>query len=344
MKFQRGHKMAKRFLCRFNVNTGTSDLPFYLLAVGKNKEADEVKQLLLKDPFQNYYTIKTFLSENKDSLKYFREYAPYKSPSPYHLEEDLRDKIDRVLLIEEIMGKEFARLEIKSILRNNASNKKYRLILAELNNKLGNYGEAFRLNRRNYERYFIRKKWDEKIGFIKNLYPLFYDDVIFPLANKRDVDPLLIYALMKRESLFQKRVKSYANAYGLMQILPSTAQRLSKSLNYSEYNEPMDLYEPEININLGIYYLQNLIKQFDGSLPQVLASYNAGENRVEKWEKRYLKDDELDIFTELIPISQTRKYVKYVLYYYYVYQWFYRLDEGIYSYYPLRVKNISTIN
>ena len=73
----------------------------------------------------------------------------------------------------------------------------------------------------------------------------------------------------------------------------------------------------------------------DGSLPQVLASYNAGENRVERWENRYLQDDEIEIFMELIPIDQTRKYVKYILYYYYVYQWFYRLEEGICWYKPI---------
>ena len=149
---------------------------------------------------------------------------------------------------------------------------------------------------------------------------------------------------MKRESLFQARVKSYANAYGLMQILPSTARILAKKMDYENYNEPMNLYEPEVNINLGIYYLQNLLKQFNGSLPQVLASYNAGESRVERWEDRYLEDDEIDIFIELIPIDQTRKYVKYVLYYYYVYQWFYRLDQGICYYQPLHFNKESDIN
>lgn len=317
---------------------------YCLQKIKKFKEADELKENLLKDPFQNYYTIKVFLSTYKDSLEYFKEYAPYEAPSHYTLEQDLRDKIDRIFFIEEIMGKEFARLEIKSSLSNHYSNKNYRLILAELNNKLSNYGEAFRLNRRNYEKYFIRKKWFEKIGFIKNLYPLYYDDYVYPIAYKRDVDPLLIYALMKRESLFQARVKSYANAYGLMQILPSTARILAKKMDYENYNEPMNLYEPEVNINLGIYYLQNLLKQFNGSLPQVLASYNAGESRVERWEDRYLEDDEIDIFIELIPIDQTRKYVKYVLYYYYVYQWFYRLDQGICYYQPLHFNKESDIN
>jgi soluble lytic murein transglycosylase len=308
---------------------------YCLNKLGKFSEAEERKHVLLKDPFQNFYTIKTFLSTYADSLNIYRDYAPYEAPSHYNLEDDLRGKIDRIFYIQELMGENFARLEIKSSLSNHHNNKNYRLILAELNDKLGNYDEAFRINRRNYEKYFIRKQWHEKIGFIKNLYPLYYDETVYPLAHERNVDPLLIYALMKRESLFQARVKSYANAYGLMQILPSTAKNLSRRLNYHGYREPLDLYEPAVNVNLGIFYLQNLLKQFDGSLPQVLASYNAGESRVERWEKRYLQDDEIEIFMELIPIDQTRKYVKYILYYYYNYQWFYRLEEGICWYKPL---------
>jgi len=137
------------------------------------------------------------------------------------------------------------------------------------------------------------------------LYPLGYWDAVHETAGTRGVDPLLVVALIRQESLFETDAVSPANAHGLMQLLPSTARELSGGGAVRR----AALHVPQTNIALGVALLRRLLDRYDGSRPKALAAYNAGEEAVGKWDRRY-GAREADEFVELISYRETRDYVK----------------------------------
>ena len=139
-------------------------------------------------------------------------------------------------------------------------------------------------------------------------YPVNYEDIIQREAAKYAIDPFLIMALIRQESAFNPKAVSSANAHGLMQLLPSTARRLARGMKLPRPSTAR-LHEPEVNIQLGMRYFSDLLKQFDGQTEKVLASYNAGEHRVESWMSEGTYADSAE-FVDTIPFSETRNYVK----------------------------------
>lgn len=139
-------------------------------------------------------------------------------------------------------------------------------------------------------------------------YPVNYEPIIQREAAKYEIDPFLIMALIRQESAFNPKAVSVANAHGLMQLLPSTARRLARGTKLPRPSTTR-LHEPELNIRLGMRYFSDLLKQFGGQTEKVLASYNAGEHRVESWMSEGSYADGAE-FVETIPFSETRNYVK----------------------------------
>lgn len=141
------------------------------------------------------------------------------------------------------------------------------------------------------------------------IYPLSYWDLIKKYSTLRDLDPYLVAALMAQESTFVADIRSSANAYGLTQLLPSTARQYARKLKL-HYSRKL-LTDPEANIGIGTAYFADKIEQF-GSVPLALASYNAGERAVRKWiaERPDLPREE---FIDDIPYPETRNYVKRIL-------------------------------
>jgi soluble lytic murein transglycosylase len=116
---------------------------------------------------------------------------------------------------------------------------------------------------------------------------------------------------MRAESLFLPQVVSNVGARGLMQIMPSTGERIAEFLEYSDF-EPSHLDRPEISIAFGAWYLARLLDYYQGELTLAIAAYNAGPEAVDRWLKRN-SGMTLDEFLEDIPFDQTRKYVATVL-------------------------------
>jgi soluble lytic murein transglycosylase len=142
-------------------------------------------------------------------------------------------------------------------------------------------------------------------------YPFGYGPLLRAESERRGLDPYLVAALIRQESLYDARARSHADARGLMQLLPSTAARVARTIG-SRVPEPEDLYEPAINVPLGASYLAGLLRENGGSPVLALAGYNAGERAVAKWQNRYPGLDE-DEFVESISYRETRDYVKRVL-------------------------------
>lgn len=146
---------------------------------------------------------------------------------------------------------------------------------------------------------------------IKYRYPLAYWEAIQKIAAEKEMDPYLILALIRQESVFDPKALSPASAFGLMQLLPSTAGRVAAQLGLPPPQREK-LWDADLNLMLGSQYLKDLLKRYSNSLPKAIAAYNAGENAVDRWEQRIFTDDEEE-FIELIPYRETRLYVKLVL-------------------------------
>jgi soluble lytic murein transglycosylase len=147
----------------------------------------------------------------------------------------------------------------------------------------------------------------------RNLYrfPLAYWEMIQQKAQERELDPYLILALIRQESLFDAQARSPAAALGLMQLLPSTASRVAKQIGVSPPSNEQ-LFQPEINLVLGTQYLKDLLQRYSNDWFKAIAAYNAGEAAVDRWEKEILTDD-AEEFVERIPYLETRGYVKLVM-------------------------------
>jgi soluble lytic murein transglycosylase len=142
------------------------------------------------------------------------------------------------------------------------------------------------------------------------LYPLAFWPLIQQRTVSNGIDPLMVLALMRQESLFDPAARSPADARGLMQLLPRTAEQVADRVGQPS---PLgDLYEPEVNIALGIAHLEDLHAQYGGNWLEILAAYNGGEGAVAKWKQRFGNLDG-DEFVESITYRETRDYVKKVL-------------------------------
>jgi soluble lytic murein transglycosylase len=158
-------------------------------------------------------------------------------------------------------------------------------------------------------------------------YPLGYWDSVERAAQKSSVDPYLIAAVIREESRFDPNAVSQAGAIGLMQLMPSTAQRLKRDVNV-DIAGTADIYDAEKNITLGAHYLSILLDEFNKA-PFAIAAYNAGENALKRWLARSNNKD-LDEFIEEITYKETRKYVKKVLKSYWQYRTVYGLPVAGY--------------
>jgi soluble lytic murein transglycosylase-like protein len=133
-----------------------------------------------------------------------------------------------------------------------------------------------------------------------------------PLTGFR-IEPALLYAIMKKESGFNPLIKSPKGALGLMQIKPATANYVMKKFDMDLEN--LNLYDPVINLTLGQYYVEYLLRHnsVKGNLIFLLAAYNAGPSRLSDWvDSRDFANDPL-FFIEILPSEQTRNYVNQVL-------------------------------
>lgn len=151
----------------------------------------------------------------------------------------------------------------------------------------------------------------------------------FPMAEKgkvlastraHNVDPALVYGLMRAESAMQTDARSSAGAYGLLQLMPGTAQAVARR-NGLGYGGVADLRRAGINISLGVAHLAELEEEFDEDWVLVAAAYNAGRNAVRRWrDERPVKTDP-DVWIETLPYYETRDYVPRVLAFATIYEW-----------------------
>ncbi|MCX5726476.1 MAG: transglycosylase SLT domain-containing protein, partial [Candidatus Saganbacteria bacterium] len=184
------------------------------------------------------------------------------------------------------------------------------IIYGEANFACGNFTDSLVLaDGKLKEAISSGKAKDLLSSFWKLAYPRAFYNHVLKYSRDYNVDPFLVLAVMREESRFNPKVVSWARARGLMQIIPSTGRVVARSVGISPYYTGR-LFEPEVNIEMGCYYLSNLIKRFDGNAYLALAAYNGGPNRVARWlNSRRSETIDIDEFVEAIPLYETRQYV-----------------------------------
>ncbi|PID45924.1 MAG: hypothetical protein CSB47_06345 [Proteobacteria bacterium] len=158
------------------------------------------------------------------------------------------------------------------------------------------------------------KDWNQ----VELRFPMAYEEIIRKAAEELGVHPALVYGVARRESAFDPSIVSHAKAQGLMQLIPSTAKQVARSLGMRRLSKT-DTFDPTTNIRLGTKYLQTLLKKFNGNYALATASYNAGPHRIPKWAPDY--ELEAARWVESIPFNETRNYVQAVMAYMTIYEY-----------------------
>jgi len=159
--------------------------------------------------------------------------------------------------------------------------------------------------------------------FWRLAFPLPYREALEKRSREQSLDPFLMAGLVRQESAFEAKAVSRAKALGLTQIRPATGRELSGKLGIKGFRTS-SLFQPDMNLRLGTYYMNWLLKGLDGKMELALAAYNAGRSRAILW-RQWGTFREPAEFIETIPFSETRNYVQVVLRNAHLYR---RLYEG----------------
>jgi soluble lytic murein transglycosylase len=156
-------------------------------------------------------------------------------------------------------------------------------------------------------------------------YPLVFADLMSAEARDYDLDPLLLAALIRQESLFEPVAESYAGARGLGQVMPATGQGIARNLDMDDFVLD-DLYRPSVSVEFAAFYLAVQMNRFDAQILIALAAYNGGPGNTLRWLEGTA--DDLDLFVEVITATQSRIYLQRVWEQYVIYEALYRPRSG----------------
>jgi soluble lytic murein transglycosylase len=168
--------------------------------------------------------------------------------------------------------------------------------------------------------------YDAPLVLQRVAFPLAYADLISKEALARNLDPLLLAAIIRQESLFEPSAVSAVGARGLGQVMPATGNWISGRLGRREFALD-DLFRPSISIEFGAYYLDWTLGVFDEHILVSLAAYNGGPGNTRRWLEA--ADHDLDLFVETISLEESRRYLRKVYEGYAVYQRLYRAGGAV---------------
>ncbi len=182
--------------------------------------------------------------------------------------------------------------------------------IARLYRDNGQYYRALQVLKRAVPAYFAMDVDSLPRPYWEDLFPRPWWDDLKKYSSNNGLDPFLVASLIRQESEFNPDAISHANAFGLMQVLPSTGRKLARSMKVRYSNQ--QLLAPDFNLRLGTRYFRELVDHFNGHVEYALAAYNAGTDRVETWLASGKYRDATE-FVESIPFTETREYVQSVL-------------------------------
>ncbi len=139
----------------------------------------------------------------------------------------------------------------------------------------------------------------------------YFRDIVMSAANEQNINPLIIYSLLRQESLFEPYISSAAGAMGIAQIMPTTAKELVDRYNWPANYSSEDLLLAKVGIQLGIRYLSQQIRFLDGDIFAALAAYNGGPGNAYAWKE--LSQGDPDLFLEIIRFDETQTYLQQII-------------------------------
>jgi soluble lytic murein transglycosylase len=228
-------------------------------------------------------------------------------PSPPQSErfnEQVERALARVDMLREVGWEEAATFEMDRVRRHFAAFDGALYTLAEALNSRGFTAQGIALG---WDIYRREGAWNLRL--LRIVYPFPFQNIIIAEARERDVDPFLAAALIRQESMFNPRARSPVGALGLMQVMPATGKSLARNLGITRFRDDL-LTQAELNVHFGMAYLADQLRSY-GRLDAVLAAYNAGPGRIDRWREFPEYADRL-LFAERIPYDETRDYVRIV--------------------------------
>ncbi len=280
----------------------------------KNPSAEEEKRKLIEDYPFSYYALK-MKSEMQLSLSGESKHKAL----PKVKIEIFGDQVDTWNRIK-FLTKSGWLLEAQSEIGTLPSPERadIQIVWADFLINRHQYPQAIRLINQAMDRDATFKDW----SFLKKAFPMTYLDMIRTESKKYHLKPSLIQSLIRQESAFGLKALSVSNALGLMQMIPPTALDVARRLNL-KITIPEDMYRPDTNITMGVFYLNSLLEEFKGHVPLALAGYNAGPSRLKVWLKSrkdtenimniFSTDIKDEIWFDELPWSETSFYIKAIL-------------------------------
>lgn len=215
--------------------------------------------------------------------------------------------------------KELAKLELEAVRTAYADNAQLSYQLALFFRDLGLYRSSILAAQAVLNRAGV-SVFDAPSLIGRLAYPTYYADLVLPYADQYGYDPLLHFALIRQESLFEGFATSSAFAQGLSQIIPDTGTYVAGKLSWEGYQNS-DLYHPYINLTFGAFYFDQQLALFDENFTPALAAYNGGPGNAIKWYEK--AGDDHDLYLETVNFSETRQYIRQIYTHYTVYRYLY---------------------
>lgn len=298
-------------------------IAYSLLKSGDTKKANNYFHKIINSAPYSFYSIislKELAAQNKgqSEQEILAKLITKDSPAEFKMDvasDTLKDALKRLAVWNALRHERFATLEIRHVQSLNKNEVFKDAEFAKTVNP-NDHKEFVVLNLvrllHSQEKFITSfKVFQDSLGenslslnyrLIKYIFPLSYFDVIE--KNSNNLDPLIVISLIRQESAFNPEATSRVGAKGLMQLMPATAKRFNRKIKVKH------LSDPKTNVTLGTKYLRQLLTRFDGNLIYTLASYNAGENRIDRWKKEIFRNEDPLATIESIPFEETRNYVK----------------------------------
>jgi soluble lytic murein transglycosylase len=231
-----------------------------------------------------------------------RPWVPEAAADSFLTDPDLDQQVSRAALLARLGLVAEARWELDRLARSTDSSPERLLVIANAFRSQRLASPAIQLARRALAR---GARPDART--YRLIYPVVHEDALLAEAAEHRLDASLMAALIRQESNFNPGATSPAGARGLAQVMPELGERLARDLAYPVWN-PVLLYQPDVSIQLGAVHLRELFTRYD-QRTHILAAYNAGISRVERWSKRIGVEDP-EVFAERISFVETRDYVR----------------------------------
>lgn len=298
-------------------------IAYSLLKTGNTKKANDYFHKIINSSPYSFYSIISLKElaaqeKGKSEQEILSKLITKDSPAEYKMDvatETLKDSLKRLAVWNKLGHERFATLELRYIqgmdkkdvfkdtetLKTASANDAKEFVVLNLVRLLHSQ-DKFITSFKIFQDSLGENSLSLNYRLIKYVFPLSYFSVIE--KNSNDLDPLIVISLIRQESAFNPEATSRVGAKGLMQLMPATAKRFNRKIKVKH------LSDPSTNVALGTKYLKQLFTKFDGNLIYTLASYNAGENRIDRWKKEIFRNEDPLATIESIPYEETRNYVK----------------------------------